>query len=359
MPEGRLLVERAGLRIHAGPPVRLVGPPATLAAIERAHAAIGSAFVPAVRRDPEALTLDAPAVLGLHEVVAWLGAAGRKIDYGVAVAFNELLMDAAEAGHRAGFALGALAWSSVLASADGRLWLLGFGFDAAARPAPTEPGACVAPELALGLPATEASDVFVLHAILRTLLPYCELPASYAAALTPAGREAPLHAAMMGLAQRALAPDPALRPPDVASLRELYRAIRPLAPDMPEADPDGLARTVAEAVDALASPGRRLIVDAHARTVTPPGQPAIELGRRALLWRLVERLLEATPGEPVTPDQLVEAGWPGERILPEAARTRLYTAIRDLRKAGLEDVLWSRDGGYLLDPDLRVERESR
>lgn len=353
----RLLVDRPGLRIHAGPPVRLVGPAAALAAIEAAHAAIESPFVPPLRRDGDALVLEAPAVRGLHEVLAWLGAEGTRIDYGSAVAFNELLMDAIEAGHRAGYALGAFAWSSVLASPDGRLWLLGFGFDAAARPAPTEPGACIAPELALGLPASPASDVFVLHATLRTLLPYSELPASYAAALTPEGRDAPLHAAMVALAQRALAPDPALRPPDVAGLRALYRDIRPLAPDMPAEDREGLASIVAEAVAALS--GRTIRVDVHARTVTPPGGEVVELGRRALLWRLVERLLEAhaaEPGRPLTTEQLVEAGWPDEKILPEAARTRLYTAIRSLRRAGLEEVLWSRDGGYLLDPGLYVER---
>ncbi|MCA9605041.1 MAG: hypothetical protein KC619_05580, partial [Myxococcales bacterium] len=344
----RLLVDRPGLRVHAGPPVRITGSTETLAVVETAHAAIDSPHVPTLRRDGDALVVDVPAVRGLHEVVAWLGAEGAKIDYGIAIAFNELLMDATEAGHRAGYALGALAWSSVLAGADGRLWLLGFGFDGSARPAPTDPGACIAPELALGLPASPASDVFVLHAMLRTLLPYSTLPASYAATLTPEGRDAPLHAAMVSLAQRALAPDPALRPPDVAGLRALYRDIRPLAPDMPAKDRAGLERVVARAVSALG--GRILRVEHRARTVTPPGQAPVELGRRALLWRLVERLLEAhdtARGEPLTTEQLVEAGWPDEKILPEAARTRLYTAIRSLRKAGLEEVLWSRDGGYL------------
>lgn len=353
MPD-RLLVERPGLRVHAGPPVRLVGPAASLAAIEAAHAAIESPHVPRLERRGDALAVRGPACAGLHEVVPRLR---DKIPYGLAVAFNELLMDATEAGHRAGHALGALAWSSVLAGPDGRLWLLGFGFDEAARPAPTEAGACVAPELALGLDPSPASDVFVLHATLRTLLPYCELPASYASALTAQGRGAPLHAAMIALAQRALAPDPALRPASVAELRALYRAIRPLAPDMPEADEVGLARVVAGAVAELAGTAR-LRVDAHARTLAV-GEASIELASKALLWRLVERLITAhadAPGVPLTTEQLVDAGWPGERILPDAARTRLYTAIRSLRRMGLEPVLWSRDGGYLLDPTLRVER---
>ncbi|MCB9596684.1 MAG: hypothetical protein H6719_28425 [Sandaracinaceae bacterium] len=357
MVADRRLIERPGLAVHAGPPVRLVGDASTLGSIAAAYASIEGPSVPATRERDGALELEVDAVVGLHEVVAHLGAAGRKIGYGVAVAFNERLMDAAEAGHAAGHHLGALAWSSLLCSGSGELWLIGFGLPPALRPAPTEPGACVAPELALGLEASPASDVYVLHAMLRSLVPLCELPASYAEALTPAGRGAPLYAAMIGLAQRALAPDPALRPQNVAALRARYREIRPLAPDMPEADFDGLARTVAEVVSAL-SGGARVVVEEHARTLTFDGE-TLDLSRRALLWRLVQRLLEAreaAPGEPVTADQLIEAGWPDERILPEAARGRLYTAIRGLRRGGLEALLWSRDGGYLFDPAVRVER---
>ena len=83
------------------------------------------------------------------------------------------------------------------------------------------------------------------------------------------------------------------------------------------------------------------------------------LARRALLWRILLRLvraLEEGPGTPLSADALIEAGWPDERILHEAARPRLYTAVRDLRKAGLGGHRSRRDGGYLLAPTLRVER---
>jgi len=356
MPSDRVLFERTGLRAHgAGGVVTLRGDASRLESIAAAHAAIDSPYVPGARMTDAGLVLDAPgAAATLGEVVAHLAPA--KIAYGASIAFNEFLLDATEAGHRAGYALGGLAWSSVLCGRGGELWLLGFGFDDA-RPSPTEPGACVAPELGLGLEASERSDVFVLHAMLRALLPFTELPASYAAALTDAGRARPLHDALVALTQRALAPDPALRPATVAELRALYREVRPLAPDMPEPDEAALAAVIGDAVAALAG-GGRLVVDGHARTLDLDGA-AIDLSRRALLWRLTSRLLAAhadTPGEPVGPEAMIAAGWPEEQILPEAAKTRLYTAIRSLRKMGLEPHLWSRDGGYLLDPALRVER---
>jgi len=357
MASDRVLFERGGLRAHeAGGVVTLRGDAARLEAVAEAHAAIDSPYVPAARVVDGGLALDAPgAAATLAEVVAHLAPA--KIGYGASIAFNEFLLDATEAGHRAGYTFGALAWSSVLCGRDGRRWLLGFGFDEAARPSPTEPGACVAPELALGLAPSERSDVFVLHAMLRSLLSFTELPASYAAALTDAGREQPLHDALVSLTQRALAPDPALRPADVAALRRLYRDIRPLAPDMPEPDDAALASVIAGAVAELAG-GARLEVDGPARTLRVDGA-TVDLSRRGLLWRLVSRLLVAhadAPGEAVSPEAMIDAGWPDERILPEAAKTRLYTAIRSLRKTGLEEHLWSRDGGYLLDPALRVER---
>lgn len=357
MASDRVLFERTGLRAHgAGGVVTLRGDAARLEAIAEAHAAIDSPHVPAARPTEDGLVLEAPgAAATLAEVVAHLAPA--KIEYAASIAFNEFLLDATEAGHRAGYALGGLAWSSVLCGRGGELWLLGFGFDDAARPSPTEPGACVAPELALGLAPSERSDVFVLHAMLRSLLPFTELPASYAAALTDAGRAQPLHHALVALTSRALAPDPALRPATVAELRALYRDVRPLAADMPEPDEAALAAVVGRAVAELAG-GGRLVVDGRARTLHLDGA-AVDLSRRGLLWRLTSRLLAAhadAPGAPVSPDAMIEAGWPDEQILPDAAKTRLYTAIRSLRKMGLEPHLWSRDGGYLLDPALRVER---
>ena len=53
-------------------------------------------------------------------------------------------------------------------------------------------------------------------------------------------------------------------------------------------------------------------------------------------------------------DALQSAGWPGERMHPEAASNRVYVAITTLRKLGLKPVLVRRDDGYLLDPEVTV-----
>ena len=65
-----------------------------------------------------------------------------------------------------------------------------------------------------------------------------------------------------------------------------------------------------------------------------------------------------TPGEPVLPEVLLDAGWPGERMRADAATKRLHTAIWTLRTMGLEGLLLTQGEGYLLDPrtDLRLDK---
>ena len=77
----------------------------------------------------------------------------------------------------------------------------------------------------------------------------------------------------------------------------------------------------------------------------------VELGRRRTLCRILSALARARrdrPGEPVTLEQMLEAAWPGERILAEAAASRVYVAIATLRRMGLRDVLVHSEKGYLL-----------
>lgn len=84
----------------------------------------------------------------------------------------------------------------------------------------------------------------------------------------------------------------------------------------------------------------------HARTDLTTRAPL-----RRLLAYLVDRRL-ASPGTASTTIELASHGWPGERIQPEAAGDRVYTAIGTLRRLGLGGVLIRRDGGYALDPTL-------
>jgi hypothetical protein len=85
---------------------------------------------------------------------------------------------------------------------------------------------------------------------------------------------------------------------------------------------------------------------------TLSGQLA-RLGAGRPIARVMHRLaLERVrhPGRPVPPQSLVRAGWPGERVLPAAAKNRLHVTIARLRRVALEGALLHDDDGYFLDP---------
>ena len=74
-----------------------------------------------------------------------------------------------------------------------------------------------------------------------------------------------------------------------------------------------------------------------------------------LIQKLFRELVDArlkTPGRALAVDDVCRAVWPGERILPRAARRRVQVAISTLRSHGLRDVLQTNHDGYLLDPDV-------
>jgi predicted ATPase len=83
----------------------------------------------------------------------------------------------------------------------------------------------------------------------------------------------------------------------------------------------------------------------------------LELGKRPALRKIVAVLAErriAAPGEAVSLDALVAAGWPGERIRADAAINRIHVALSTLRRLGLRDVLLTAEQGYVFDPAIGV-----
>ncbi len=102
-----------------------------------------------------------------------------------------------------------------------------------------------------------------------------------------------------------------------------------------------------------ALPPERFVFDAGGQGFVAPDGTRIDLTRRPTLARVLDALVAkrlAAPGVPATLDELVGAGWPGERVLPLAAQNRLRVAVTTLRNMGLRQVLAFRDGGHLLDP---------
>jgi predicted ATPase len=121
------------------------------------------------------------------------------------------------------------------------------------------------------------------------------------------------------------------------ALRELERA---------------LGRSSVEARDALCVWGR-------GEAFLAPSGAKVTLPARSPLRRLLDRLVvqrERAPGEPVSLEEIIEAGWPGEKIGADAALNRAYVAIASLRKQGLREVLVRAGGGYALSQAVVVRR---
>ncbi len=83
----------------------------------------------------------------------------------------------------------------------------------------------------------------------------------------------------------------------------------------------------------------------------------MDIATRGPLRRIVAALAEARDrpeDRALDVDELLERGWPGERVMPDAAKNRVYVAVATLRKLGLKDVLIRRDDGYLFDPEVPI-----
>lgn len=107
----------------------------------------------------------------------------------------------------------------------------------------------------------------------------------------------------------------------------------------------------------LAVPVAIRVRDDGARVVLPDGVE-VDLSRRVPLRKIVAFLADrrrVAAGESSTLHQVVAAGWPEERILPQAATNRVYVAMATLRKLGLSSVLLTTDRGYLFDPAVPLE----
>ena len=83
------------------------------------------------------------------------------------------------------------------------------------------------------------------------------------------------------------------------------------------------------------------------------GSQRVSLSRRPTLFRVLLALAEhhcKWPGVPLDRFELIARAWPNERILPDAAATRLRVAVAHLRKLGLRELLRTHEEGYLLEP---------
>jgi len=139
-----------------------------------------------------------------------------------------------------------------------------------------------------------------------------------------------------GPARAGLPADPEVR----FALRTLARALEGFSAEPPRAHADE------EPADGA------LVVGPEGRWLRLPDGKRVEVVQRPVR-RVALRLAQArlsSPGEGLSPETLLAAGWPGERVGREAGANRVYVAVATLRQLGLREVLVRRRDGYLLDP---------
>lgn len=99
------------------------------------------------------------------------------------------------------------------------------------------------------------------------------------------------------------------------------------------------------------------VVAADGSSFQLPDTTVVRLSRRRALCRVLEALAAqrlVTPGDGLSVEELVRAGWPGENPSRHSGVLRVHNAISTLRKLGLGSALGRREDGYFLDPDVRV-----
>ena len=119
---------------------------------------------------------------------------------------------------------------------------------------------------------------------------------------------------------------------------------------------------VASLVGAHVTPASEssIVIGFEGRTLTLASGEAHDLARHGPLRRMLWALGVARRDKPavaMTTLDLVDAGWPGEKMKHEAATLRVYTTVRRLRALGLSEALLTRDDGYLFDPDVVLALE--
>lgn len=103
---------------------------------------------------------------------------------------------------------------------------------------------------------------------------------------------------------------------------------------------------------------RTLEVDGLGAWFAVGGGPRVACAKRPTMKRMLLALVKkhvTRPGDAIDKAGLLDAGWPGERMLERAAQRRLEVMISRMRELGLRDVLETTDGGYRITPTCRVE----
>jgi len=108
-------------------------------------------------------------------------------------------------------------------------------------------------------------------------------------------------------------------------------------------------------------PTRSLFVARDGAFFSVSGGARVDLSTKGPLRRIFRAIVKAhrdSPSDGLTVGEVFDAGWFGERALPEAAAGRVYSAISKLKRMGLGEVLMRTEAGYQLEPRCCVIEES-
>ena len=106
-------------------------------------------------------------------------------------------------------------------------------------------------------------------------------------------------------------------------------------------------------------PAHALLVGPDAQWCRPVQGDWVDLRRRKAARGILAALVDEHrdhPGQGISTETLVNAGWPDENMVDGAGVNRVHVALNQLRKLGLTESITRNDEGYLLDPTLAVKR---
>jgi hypothetical protein len=216
-------------------------------------------------------------------------------------------------------------------------------------------------EIAAGGRATARTDRLAVAALRRALLPHVDLPPSLASAMRGEGSLGELVSII-----RALEADAPLADDELGAALTSIEAIH--AHVGIEPDPEGLRRLFSDLALGLPIQSdwdlrsgdlteETTVVSASGAWIESPShdRARVELGpslRRMLALLLTNHRTEA--GRTSSTWDLLEAGWPNEKVLPDAGANRVYAAIKRLRNMGLRGVIERRDDGYRIAAHAKI-----
>ncbi len=101
----------------------------------------------------------------------------------------------------------------------------------------------------------------------------------------------------------------------------------------------------------------RLVVHTAKRRIRLSHGLEFTFGANSAEWRILLALIahqQGGEGSALSIWELIEAGWPGERLTPQSAKNRFHVALSNMRKRGLRAVLLRHHGGYALSNALEI-----